>query len=412
MAEQGALQAAHWLPSHVPPELAWDADYYTFAAEQDDPFRRVGELHGGPEMLWVRSVDRLQPGWLPTRQALIREVLTDTEHFASGHSNMMGAIGLDWKLIPLECDPPQQQLYRKVLEPFFSPASINALDGAVRAACDELIDGFLDKDGCEFCSEFAEKFPSHIFLDLMGMPRERLADFLAWERGMLRVDQIEQQVAAMTAILHYLEEFVREQRRQPTSELMRGIVSARYNGERQLTETEMLSICYILYIGGLDTVYSTLGWIFWHVAQDIPLQDRLRDNPALIPQAVEELLRAFSTASSQRRVISDFTFHGIPMKAGEVVQLSLPLAARDPLAYDDPHRVDIERPVRHIAFGTGPHTCLGLRLAKREIRIVFEAMLAKFRDIRIPAGERHAFHTGNVFGIDRLPLEWNRIGDS
>ena len=81
----------------------------------------------------------------------------------------------------------------------------------------------------------------------------------------------------------------------------------------------------------------------------------------------------------------------------------------DPEAYEDPHRVDIDRPVRHIAFGTGPHTCLGLRLAKREIRIVLEAMLARFRNIRIAAGESHEFHTGNVFGIDRLPLEWDRI---
>jgi cytochrome P450 len=400
-----------WRPDHVPPELAWDADYYEFAAEtEEDPFRRVGELHDGPDMLWVRSVDRIQAGWLPTRHALIREVLTDTDHFASGMSNMMGAIGLDWRLIPLEYDPPQQQLYRKALEPFFTPAAVNALDGAVRKACDELIDGFVARDSCEFASEFAEKFPSHIFLDIMGMPRERLADFLAWERGMLRPQSPEQQVEAMTAIFRYLEAFVREQRRNPTSDLMRGVVNARYNNERLLTETEILSICFILYIGGLDTVYSTLGWIFWYLAQDRNLQDRLRAQPEIVTNAIEELLRAFSVASSQRRLIRDYEFHGVQMRAGDIVQISLPLAARDPQAYDDPHRVDIERPARHVAFGTGPHTCLGLRLAKREIRIVFEAFFSKFRNIHVPKGERHEFHTGNVFGIDRLPLEWERIG--
>lgn len=399
-----------WHPSHVPGHLAWDADYYEFAAATEDPFRRAAELHDGPDMLWVRSVDRIQPGWLPTRNALIREVLTDTAHFASGQSNMMGAIGIDWRLIPLEYDPPEQQLYRKVLEPFFTPASVDALDGAVRAACDELIDGFADRDGCEFAGDFAEKFPSHIFLDLMGMPRERLADFLAWERGMLRPASTAEQVEAMTSIFHYLQDFVRGQMRQPRSDLMKGIVAARYNGERPLSETEILSFCYILYIGGLDTVFSTMGWIFWHLAGDQPLQDRLRDNPGDMTRAVEELLRAYSAASTQRRVIADFNFHGVEMRAGEVVQVSLPLAARDPLAYDDPHRVDIDRPVRHIAFGTGPHTCIGLRLAKREIRIVLEAFLARFRDIRMPGGTRHEFHTGNVFGVDRLPLEWRRIG--
>lgn len=401
------------IPEHVPAHLVWDHNYDEFAAAKDDPFRRVGELHDGPDIIWAttlnNSPDGRKAGWLPTRNQLIREILADTDNFVSGASNMMSTIGLDWKLIPLELDPPEQQRYRKVLEPFFSPTNINALDSAVHQACDELIEGFADRDSCEFAGEFAEKFPSYVFLDLMGMPRDRLSDFLAWERGMLRPDNVNQAVEAMTAILHYLEEFIGEQRKNPGSALMRGIVSARLDDGRQLTETEMLSICYILYIGGLDTVYSTLGWIMWHLAQDSALQDRLRDNPGDISKAIEELLRAFSVASSQRCVKNDLDFHGVPMRAGDIVQISLPLASRDPHAYDDPHRIDIDRAARHIAFGTGPHTCLGLRLAKREIRIVLESFLSRFRIIHISEGQRHEFHTGNVFGIDRLPLEWERI---
>jgi len=406
-------QAKPAIPGHVPPELVWDHNYDAFAASKPDPFRRVAELHEGPDIVWATHLCNgpLGPraGWLPTRNALMREILTDTDNFRSGGAGMMSVIGADWKLIPLELNPPEQQQYRKILEPFFSPASINDLDGAVRRACDELIDSFADRDGCEFASEFAEKFPSHIFLDLMGMPREKLADFLVWERGMLRPEKPQDAVEAMRAIADYLVEFIAGQKENPQSALMKGIVSARFLGERPLTDTEILSICYILYIGGLDTVYSTLGWIMWHLAQDAALQDRLRDNPAEIPVAVEELLRAFSTASSQRRVEHDLTFHGVEMREGDIIQISLPLAARDPETYEDPHKVDIDRPVRHIAFGTGPHTCLGLRLAKREIRIVLEAFLSRFRNIRIAQGQTHEFHTGNVFGIDRLPLEWERI---
>ncbi|MDG2001967.1 MAG: cytochrome P450 [Novosphingobium sp.] len=410
-------QVQDWIPEHVPPELAWDGDYHGFAAETDDPFLRVGELHAGPDILWTRQVgiglgSSGGAGWLLTRQALMREVLFDTEHFVSGQTGMMSTIGIDWKLIPLEYNPPEHQLYRKVLEPFFSPASINALDGAVRQVCDELVEGFASRDHCEFIGEFAEKFPSHIFLDLMGMPRERLGDFLAWERGMLRPKTPEQGVEAMRAILDYLEGFVREQRKNPTSPLMKGIVSARYNDERELTETEILSTCYLLYIGGLDTVFSTIGWIFWHLAQDPSLQDRLRDNPEEIPRAVEELLRGFGAASTGRVVIKDLEFHGVQMRAGENVHCSLPLASRDPDAYDEPHRIDIDRDtLRHISFGTGTHTCLGLRLARRELKIVLESLLPRFANIRIPKGANHAFHTGSVFGVDRLPLEWELIGD-
>jgi cytochrome P450 len=408
---------ADWIPDYVPPEITWDGDYHAWAADSDDPFRKASELQGGPDILWVRKTGMGiggtgGPGWILTRQALMREVLSDPEHFLSGESRMMSTIGLDWKLIPLEYNPPEHQLYRKVLEPFFAPAAINALEGAVRNACDELVEGFASRDGCEFISEFAEKFPSHIFLDLMGMPRERLPDFLAWERGMLRPDKPEQGPEAMLAIHDYLKQFLDEQSKEQTSPLMKGIFNTLYNEERPLTETEILSTAYLLYIGGLDTVFSTIGWIFWHLAQDRPLQDRLRDNPEEIPCAVEELLRAFGAASTGRVVAQNLEFHGVKMRAGDNVHCSLPLASRDPEAYDDPHTIDIDRDtMRHIAFGTGTHTCLGLRLARRELKIVLESLLPRFRNIRIPEGERYSFHTGSVFGVDRLPLEWERISD-
>jgi cytochrome P450 len=410
--EEGAMNSQRvetWVPDHVPEALAWDQAYNDFTASGgDDPFLTLSALHDGPGMLWCRRIDPWNSGWLPTRHALIREVLTDSETFSSvGDVAFMSAIGLDWRLVPLEYDPPDHHLYRKALEPFFSPSAVNEMDGAVRAICDQLIDGF-GGPACEFIGEFAEKFPSYVFLDIMGMPRERLPQFLEWERGMLHGQTRETQAEAMAAILAYLQEFIRDQRDAPTSALMKSVMSARYN-DRPLTETEILSICYVMYIGGLDTVYSTLGWILWSLARDQPLQDRLRAHPEDMTKAIDELLRAFSVTGSQRRVARDVDFHGVQLRKGDRVLIALALAGRDPAVYADPHVVDIDRPVRHIAFGTGAHTCLGLRLAKREIRIVLESFLSRFRRIRIPDGARHAFHTGVVIGIDRLPLAWDPI---
>ncbi len=403
------------IPDHVPPERVFKGDFEAFATATDDPFRRLGELHGGPDIIWVKKFAKGlgggTAGWLLTRYDLVREVLSDTENFISGGGEpMMSTIGLNFPLIPIELNPPQQQRYRKVLEPFFAPAYINRLEHSIRQTCEQLIDGFERPDGCEFIGEFAEKFPSQIFLDLMGMPKERLHDFLRWERGMLRGETPQVVVEAMSAILDYLREFLVEQRRNPQSPLMQGIVSARLDGETPLTDEEMLGIAYLLYIGGLDTVYSTIGWIFWHLAQDRPLQDRLRANPGEIVRATEELLRAFSAASTGRRAKHDMEFHGVKMRAGDNITALLSLASRDPRAFHDPHQVDIDREIiRHIAFGTGPHTCLGLRLAKREIKVVLEIFLSRCRNIRIPAGESHSYHVGSVFGIDRLPLEWDCI---
>ena len=168
----------------------------------------------------------------------------------------------------------------------------------------------------------------------------------------------------------------------------------------------------MLFIGGLDTVYSTLGWIFRHLASEPALQQQLREQPALLPDAVEELLRVYSVASSQRRLTRDLVFHGVEMREGDSIQLSLPLAGRDPRAFPNPHTVQLDRRPRHLAFGTGSHSCIGLHLGRREIRIVLETFLSRFEEIRIPRGESYAYHTGSVLrgGSPPAGMETPAIG--
>jgi cytochrome P450 len=126
-----------------------------------------------------------------------------------------------------------------------------------------------------------------------------------------------------------------------------------------------------------------------------------------LPQAVEEFCRSYSVSLTHRCVREDFVFHGVPMKKGEEVNLPTTLANRDPTVFVNPHDFDIGRKPRHIAFGTGTHNCLGINLAKREIRVVLEEFLTSFRNIRIREGETYRFHTGRSFGIDYLPLTWD-----
>lgn len=328
------------------------------------------------------------------------------EHFSSDY-RALEPLGITWKLNPLEFDPPEHHYYRFILNPFFTPAKVRHLDAPVQASCDALIDAFAERGSCEFISEFGEKFPSYVFLDLMGMPKEKLSDFLEWERLMLRERDPMKRAGAMLSVLEYLRQFLAEQKENPTTELMEGLLQARYRDERPLSDDELMGIIYLFYIGGLDTVYSVMGWIFRHLAGDPALQERLRANPEEIPRAVEEFMRAFGVATPTRRARVDYEFHGVKMKAGDTVKPSTPAAGRDPLAYDDPHTIDIDRSARHVSFATGPHICLGMHLARRELRTVIEAFLSRFRNIRIPQGEAYAYHTGGVFGIDHLPLEWD-----
>ncbi|TGD71367.1 cytochrome P450 [Mangrovimicrobium sediminis] len=400
--------AASAVPGHVPAERVIDMSYEAYTSAGDDPYLAVAKLHEGTGIDWCTDVLFGTPGWVISRNAYVQEAFSDWETFSSDY-RALEPLGITWKLNPLEFDPPEHHYYRFILNPFFTPARVREMDAPVQAACDELIDRFAARGSCEFISEFAEMFPSHVFLDLMGMPKDKLEDFLEWERLMLREKDMMKRAGAMLSVLRYMEEFVRQQRENPTTELLRGMVGATYNKERPLTEEELLGMCYLFYIGGLDTVYSVLGWVMRHLAGDVALQDRLRDNPDLLPGAVEEFMRAFGVATPTRRVRRDCEFHGVQMKAGDVVVLSTPAASRDPLAYDEPHRIDIERKGRHVSFATGPHICLGMHLARREIRMVIETFLARFRNIRIAEGEQYEYHSGGVFGIDRLPLEWDPV---
>jgi cytochrome P450 len=394
------------IPDHVPAHLVWDRSLEDYCHELDDPFLAASRLHDGPDIFWCTNESYGQPGWVLTRHALVREAFVDHEHFSSHGGSGIEHIVQGVRLNPIDYDPPQHSLYRQVLNPLFTPKKVGELDDAVREVCQTLMADFADRGGCEFVGEFALKFPAYVFLSLMGMPWDKLPDFLAWQDGVMRGEPT-QRVAAANAIADYLRGFLDAQRRNPTTDLLKAILAARPEG-RPLSDFEMLGMLYTFYVGGLDTVYSTLGFTLRHLALHPDLQARLRDAPELIPQAVDEFLRAFSVVGTRRKVAKDVVFHGVQMREGDRLLLPLFLAGRDPLVFDKPHEVLLERPSTPVGlpFGSGPHHCLGRYLARREIRLVLESFLSRFKNIRIPPGETYAYHSGATFGVDRLPLAW------
>jgi cytochrome P450 len=396
-------------PDHVPPLLFWDHDLVEFSAELDDPFHAAARLHDGPDMIWVRDVGYGRSAWVPTRYALQEEVFQDAERFSSeGIMGLGEMLGVTWPMIPIELDPPRQTLYRQILNPLFSPRVVTEIEADVRATCNALIEPFEDSGGCEYIADFAIKFPTYVFLAFMGLPREMAPQFLEWDHTLWRSEDVVVRTHSSRAILHYLEGFVEEQRRQPRSSFMQGLFAAAVEG-RPLTTEEILGIAYLVYTAGLDTVYSSLGWHMRHLAEDQALQERLRSRPEDIPKAVNEFLRAFCVVSGCRSAKYDMQFHGVFLRKGDLISLPTYLAARDPAAFEDPHRIDIDRQPRVLAFGTGHHVCVGMHLARREIKIVLESMLSRFRNIRIPKSDSYRYHSGAaVVGVDYLPLIWEK----
>lgn len=403
-AEAGVVES---IPATIPPELVRHADFDLLTAEGPDPFLAVSRLHEDQPIVWMTEANFQRPGWVLTRHDVINEAFVDYEHFTAERPGMIAdLLGEPVLLNPIEIDPPRHHQYRRILNPFFTPAAVKGFDEPVRQICRELIAKFKDRGECEFVDEFAVPFPSYVFLDLMGMPRTLLNQFIGWQNDLMRATDPMVRVAAARSIYAYLKQHMEAQKASPTNDFLRAMVTAEVEG-RPLDHYELMGMFYVLYVGGLDTVYSTIGWIMQHIATHPELQTRLRGNPALMPQAVEEFCRAFSVVVTHRCVKEDFVFHGVPMKRGQEVNLPIMLANRDPAVHDRPHVIDIDRKPRHITFGTGTHNCLGLHLAKREMRIVVDEFLKAFDNIRIKPGETPRHHTGRTFGLDYLPLQWN-----
>ena len=135
----------------------------------------------------------------------------------------------------------------------------------------------------------------------------------------------------------------------------------------------------------------------------------LRGNLDQLPRAVDEFLRLFSVVSTQRRVTREFSFHGVKMRENDLVIMPIFIACRDPQAYPNPHEMDLQRKTPMLAFASGPHVCLGMHLARREIRIALETFLTRFDSIHIPDGETYTYHAGTTLSMDRLPLAWAPI---
>jgi len=406
---EAVLARAAWAPDHVPEELLWDHDIRDFVRGHDDPYVALAQLHEGPGIIWARGIARDRPGWAPVSYDCIVDVLQDPATFSSayatGFSQMMG---VDWRLNPLDFDPPEHAAYRRILQPWFQPSAIARLEGSIRAVARELIQGFANHGECEFIKAFACEFPTRIFMEMMGFPKDQAPRFLELEHALLRSATLEARASAGFAIVDFLRGHLDERRSNPRDDLPSAILAGKIDG-RPLNDDETIGMAMLLYIAGLDTVLSSSGWHMRYLASHPELQSRLRDHPEEIPAAVDDLLRAHGVLHSFRTVTRDVTFHGVEMKQGDNLVIATWLPSRDPVQFPDPHVVRSTNRPRHLTFSSGPHNCMGVHLARRELIIVIEEFLAHFDDIRIAPGRSAAWEVeGSAWSVTDLPLAFRK----
>jgi len=396
------------IPDHVPADLVQDWAFDSIEGVTSNPPQAMDGTRDERPIIYAPRGRRGRGTWVVKSYPLIVEAFQTPEIFSSDrYSGFSQLLGEDWPMLPLEVDPPLHRPYRMFLNKVFSPSRMSMLEEGITEFVADMVEKVKPLGKCDFQEAVALPVPTTVFLRLMGLPLEDAPLFLEWEKQLLHGTVIEERATAARAIKDYLVDTLKARKANPKDDVVSYIANSEFEG-RALTDQEQLGMAYVLYGAGLDTVAAGLGFFFKFLAENPDRQEELRANPDLRPKAMEEMLRANSMVVSGRFVTKDVEFHGVQMRKGDYVSLPTMFGNRDPNQFADPTKVDFERRdvMRHIAFGSGAHNCLGSHLARRELKIVLDAWLDNLPPFRIAQGDRAVTYGGSVFGVDYLPLEW------
>jgi len=318
-----------------------------------------------------------------------------------------------YKWIPVMVDPPEHAKWRKVLGEYFSPGRVKGMRPEQHDLVGELVDKLKPAGSCEYVGQLGRVFPSIVFLNIMGMPMDHLDEFLKWEDLILHQEGIGEEANArrfegMTQVMGFFSGLI-EQRRAERDPAAQDIVSTaidwQIDGET-ISDTDLLNCLLLLFMAGLHTVASQTSYAMLHLATHPEDRARIVNDPASIPRAVEEILRVYPIVQTARKATQDMEFHGCPVKAGDMAAFSTALANRDDQEFPDGRRVDLDRgTTRHIAFGAGPHRCLGSHLARQEMVILLEEWHRRIPDYELAAEPIE--QGGQIFGMNSLQLRWD-----
>ena len=361
---------------------------------------------------------RLVNAWVFTRHADIDAILRDHRRFSNDprkgtlSRRQRANLPTEDEFTMLFLDPPDHKRLRALVNKAFTPKVVNALEPHIRSLLGALLDDVDDPAGFDLMQAVAQPLPVIVIAEMLGIPAEDRAQFKVWSDQRARVlepaiEPRERAVAetASRALDAYFRPIIKERREAPQDDIVSALAQAEEEGER-LTERETLNMLRLLLIAGNETTTNLIGNGILALLRHPDQLQRLRDDPGLIPAAVDELLRFDSPVQTDfRRVLEDCEVSGIPLRKRENMILLLGAANRDPDVFENPDRLDVGRDDRsHLSFGRGIHHCIGAPLARLEGRIVLETLLERFSSIGL-LDERPRFRNSIVLrGLESLPL--------
>jgi cytochrome P450 len=335
----------------------------------------------------------------------------------TGTGGRGGSFGNDAALIPLEIDGSEHKKWRRLLDPMFAPKQVARLEDSIRKLAADLIDEFAATGKADLAEEFCVPLPCLTFLRLLGAPVEDLDFFLEFKDGVIHPqgDTLEEVNANMAVaggkLLEYFAAFLAKRRAEtePADDIIATLLRSEVEGE-PLTDLELLNILFLFMFAGLDTVTSSMSCTFAWLAQHPEERRRLVEDKSLIPAAVEEIMRFESPVPSGMRYADQEDIDlgdGLIIHKGEAMHPIWAAANVDPNAFDDPMTVDFGRRANHIVFASGLHRCLGSHLARLEMRLAVEELLARIPEYTVAPGEELVYDNISVRNVTYLPIAFD-----
>lgn len=385
----------------------------------DDPYPLFAAMR---ERCPVARSDQYGGFWALTRYKEVVAANRDAKVFISRPGVTIPSIGNPRPLIPLELDAPEHRAFRSLLGPLFSPGSVAKLEPVLRRVTDELIDQFIEKGECDLAVDFARVLPPTILAHIMGVDPEWVPRFIDWAFRIAEADPVHPEESSLAAIgelfacFQGLIETTRAEgdiRGSEDAELeftdqeqnmLKILLSAQLDGA-PLPDEDVIDTLFLNVLGGSDTTNSAIATSLLYLATHPEERERLRGDFSLIPTAIEEFLRVETPVQGLARTVTeDIALGGEQLRQGDKVLLCWGAANRDPDEFPDPDNVVLDRhPNRHVAFGNGPHFCLGAHLARLQIRVALEHILSRLPDFRLAPGCSAQWALGTTRGLHSFP---------
>jgi len=378
-----------------------------------DPFPVWEELRGKCP---IAHTNRYQSAWLPVKFDDLQAFVGMVPALSSQDPIVMPQMdiseeerGAHGGAPPISADPPVQNAYRRAILPFFTVKAVAKHREYTENLCHDLINRFHNKGTADAATEYAQQIPPRVIAHMLGIDENRADDFTSWVQNVLELGLADPELRLKyrKIIRDFFFETVADRRKNMGDEdMISKLIMSEVDGNK-LDDNQIVSMCNLLLVAGIDTTWSSIGAALWHFAAHEDDRKRVSGDHDLFKTAIEEMLRFYAPVTMARVATEEVNHNGVSIQPGDKVLMNFPGACRDPEQFEDADKVILDRQKnRHIAFGAGIHRCAGSNLARMEMDIALRVWFERIPEFELSDPDAVTWAGGQVRGPRSIPVKF------